>query len=244
VGNPGLEPWTADSFHLSIDTYNLKKGHGSLGVYRRYVSNFFAQRFLPVTDEALAYYNIPEEDREFMISRDYQLRRWENVGDAHLTGLELSYRQDITILPDWLQKMQAWVNYTHQSAGGRDTQEFLGFTPKVYSVGLNYIRPRFAMRLTAAHQGETKISLDYNPDTSAALRYPPETYTYLGDYTRYGMSAEYAFSKRFVLFANWDNVFAKDRYYYRRGPDTPPEVSKSRRYVNPSAIKIGVKGTF
>ena len=179
-----------------------------------------------------------------MISRDYQMRRWENVGDAHLTGFELSYRHDLPFLPAWLEKMQAWVNYTHLAVGGSNTEEFVGFTPDVLSVGLNYIRPRFALRLNGAYQGETKVSLDYNPDTSARLRYPPETYTYLGDYTKYGMTAEYAVSKRFVLFTNWDNVFAKDRYYYRRGPDTPDNIAKSRRYVNPSTIMMGVKGRF
>ncbi len=244
VGNPGLEPWTADSFHLSIDSYNRNKGYGSLGVYRKYVNNFFKPRILPVDEETLEYYSIPAEEREFMISRDYQMRRWENVGDAHLTGFELSYRHDLPFLPAWLEKMQAWVNYTHLAVGGSNTEEFVGFTPDVLSVGLNYIRPRFALRLNGAYQGETKVSLDYNPDTSARLRYPPETYTYLGDYTKYGMTAEYAVSKRFVLFTNWDNVFAKDRYYYRRGPDTPDNIAKSRRYVNPSTIMMGVKGRF
>ncbi len=244
VGNPALEPWTADSFHLSADAYNLKGSYGSLGVYRKYVSNFFGQRFLPATDEILEHYGVPIEDRDFMISRDYQVRRWENIGDAHLTGLELTFRQDLLFLPPWLQKMQAWVNYTHLATGGKDTQEFLGFTPHVASVGLNYIRPRFALHLTGAYQGETKIALDYNPDTSARLRYPPETYTYLGEYTRYSLTAEYAISKPFVLFVNWDNIFAKDRYYYRRAPETPSGISRSRRYVNPSNIVIGLKGRF
>ena len=40
VGNPGLKPWTADSFHLSLDSYHLKGGFGSFGVYRKKVSNF------------------------------------------------------------------------------------------------------------------------------------------------------------------------------------------------------------
>lgn len=245
VGNPGLEPWTADSFHLSLDSYHLKGGFGSIGVYQKRVSNFFAQRGRPATAATLEAYGIPEGDIAYMLADNWVVRRWENVGDATLNGLELSYRQDLLFMPSWLQLMQAWVNYTHLKVGGRNAADFVGFSPDTLTAGLNYIRPRFSVRLTAAYQAETKrAEVVVIPGTSAEGFIPQSTYEYQAAYTRYGISAEYALSKTFALYVNWDDVFARDRLVYRRAPDTPAFAQTAQRYVSPSYIVIGVKGSF
>jgi TonB-dependent receptor len=245
VGNPGLEPWTADSFHLSLDSYHLRGGFGSIGVYQKRVSNFFAQRGRPATAATLEAYGIPEGDIAYMLADNWVVRRWENVGDATLNGLELSYRQDLLFMPSWLQLMQAWVNYTHLKVGGRNAADFVGFSPDTLTAGLNYIRPRFSVRLTAAYQAETKrAEVVVIPGTSAEGFIPQSTYEYQAAYTRYGISAEYALSKTFALYVNWDDVFAKDRLVYRRAPDTPAFAQTAQRYVSPSYIVIGVKGSF
>lgn len=245
VGNPGLEPWTADSFHLSLDSYHLKGGFGSIGIYRKNVANFFGQRGKPVSEEALREYGIPDGDIEFMLADNYVLRRWENVGDTTLDGFEMSYRQDLLFLPRWLQLTQAWVNYTHLKVGGDNAEDFVGFSPDSLSAGLNYIRPRFSVRLTAAFQAETKkAAVIAVPGTSAEGFIPPSTYEYQAAYTRYGMSAEYALNKKLSLYMNWNDVFAKDRLVYRRSSDTPVFAQTYQRYVSPSYIVLGIKGRF
>jgi iron complex outermembrane recepter protein len=245
VGNPGLEPWTADSFHLSLDSYHLKGGFGSVGIYRKNVANFFGQRGQAATAESLREYNIPEGDIEFMLADNYVLRRWENVGDATLDGFEMSYRQDLLFLPRWLQLTQVWVNYTHLKVGGENAEDFVGFSPDSLSAGLNYIRPRFSVRLTAAYQAETKRSaVVVTPGTSAEAFIPQSTYEYQAAYTRYGISGEYALNKKLSLYMNWSDVFAEDRLVYRRAPDTPDFAQTYQRYVSPSYIVLGVKGRF
>jgi TonB-dependent receptor len=245
VGNPGLEPWTADSFHLSLDSYHLKGGFGSVGVYHKKVSNFFSQRGQPTTAATLESYGIPDGDIDYMLADNYVLRRWENVGDATLDGVELSYRQDLLFLPSWLRLMQAWVNYTHLKVGGRNAADFVGFSPDSLTAGLNYIRPRFSVRLTAAYQAETKrAEVVVVPGTSTEGFIPQSTYEYQAAYTRYGISAEYALSKKLSLYLNWDDLLAKDRLVYRRAPNTPTFAQAYQRYVSPSYIVIGVKGSF
>jgi len=245
VGNPGLQPWTADSFHLSLDSYHLKGGFGSVGVYTKKVGKFFAQRGQPTTAATLEAYGIPEGDIALMLADNYVLRRWENVGDATLDGLELSYRQDLLFLPSWLRLVQAWVNYTHLRVGGPNAADFVGFSPDSLSAGVNYIRPRFSVRLTATYQAETKrAEVLATPGTQAEGFIPPFTYEYQSASTRYGISAEYALSKKFALYVNLDDVFAKDRFLYRRAPDTPAFAQRAQRYVTPSYIVIGLKGSF
>jgi outer membrane receptor for ferrienterochelin and colicin len=180
-----------------------------------------------------------------MLADNYVLRRWENVGDATLDGVELSYRQDLLFLPSWLQLVQAWVNVTRLRVGGRNAADFVGFSPETLTAGLNYIRPRFSVRLTAAYQAETKrAEVVVTPGTSTEGFIPQSTYEYQAAYTRYGVSAEYAWSKRFAFYVNWDDVLAGDRLLYRRAPDTPAFAQTAQRYVSPSYIVIGLKGSF
>lgn len=243
VGNPALEPWTADSFHLSLDSYHLKGGFGSIGVYRKNVTNFFAERDFRATKADLEYYSISESDINFMIANDYAVRRWVNVGDAQLTGFEMSYRQDLFFLPSWLQKMQVWLNYTHLKVGGENAADFTGFTPDALSWGVNYIRPRFSVRLTCAYQAETKKAL-VGTEGQAGRYIPEGTYDYQASIMRYGLTAEYSLSRAFTLYMTWDNIFGKDTYVYRRAPDSPSYAQKYQRLVIPTYIMIGVKGRF
>ena len=59
-----------------------------------------------------------------------------------------------------------------------------------------------------------------NWDTSTLCRLNSETFE--------PASAEYALTKKFALYVNWDDVFAKDRLVYRRAPDTPAFAQTSQ----------------
>lgn len=245
VGNPGLKPWTADSFHLSLDSYHLKGGFGSIGVYLKNVTNFFAERSTRATREDLEYFGLNSTDIDFMLENEYAIRRWENIGDARLTGIELSYRQDMFFLPSWLQKTQVWINYTHLKVSGPNAEDFTGFSPDVLSCGINYFRPRFSLRLTCAYQAETKTRLVPVAAGTQAARYIPQgTYEYQASSIRYGLTTEYALSRAFTLFMTWNNIFNKDVLIYRRAADTPSWAQNYQRILAPSYIMMGVKGRF
>ncbi|MDR0352615.1 MAG: TonB-dependent receptor [Opitutaceae bacterium] len=248
VGNPGLEPWTADSLHLSLDSYLFKGGFGSIGVYRKSVTNFFAKVSTPATEELLQNYGMAENDTAYMLDQGYVLSRWVNWGDAHLTGLEFSYRQDLLFLPQWLQKTQVWVNYTHLEVGGKNAGDFTGFTPDALSWGVNYIRPRFSLRLSFAYQAETKKGMvSVAPGTSASNYMPvlpDKVYDYQNSYLLCGLNAKYSFSRAFSVYVNWSDILAGDRFVYRRVADMPAYAENYQRRAAPSYIMVGVEGRF
>lgn len=244
VGNPALKPWTADSFHLSLDSYHLKGGFGSLGVYRKYVSNFFQRKSSAATREDLEHYGINGGDIDTMLAYRYGISRWINIGDARLTGLEFTYRQDLFFLPRWLQKIQVWINYTRMRLEGTNSRDFTGFAPETLSWGVNYIRPRFSLRLTAAYQAETKSVAVSSTNQLGAATIPPGTYDYQNAYTRYGLTAEYALSRAFALYVNWSDLIGDDRIKYRRADGTPVYAQNYQRTVTPAYIMLGVKGRF
>lgn len=240
IGNPGLEARTADSFHLSMDSYHFKGGFGSIGVYKKYVKNFFLEAAQPMTMENLKPYGLSEEVMRFYVTNKYWMRRYENVGDANMTGLELTYRQDLLFLPPWLKNMQLWVNYTHLSLSGPNADKFPGFTPDTFSGGINFIRPRYAVFLSAAYQAETKV----RPVTEHDLHTPEGTYDYENARTLIDLSAEFSVTKAFAFYLTWRNVFAEDRIFYRRAADTPSYATNYQRLTAPSQFMVGIKGTF
>jgi TonB-dependent receptor len=244
VGNPALKPWTADSFHLSLDSYHLKGGFGSLGVYRKYVSNFFQRKSTAATREDLEHFGISGGDIDTMLAYRYGISRWINIGDARLTGLEFTYRQDLFFLPRWLQKIQVWINYTRMRLEGTNSRDFTGFAPETLSYGVNYIRPRFSLRFTAAYQAETKSALVSSTNQLGAATIPRGTYDYQDAYTRYGLVAEYAVSRAFALYVNWSDLIGDDRIKYRRADGTPAYAQNYQRTVTPAYIMVGVKGHF
>ncbi|MDR2675579.1 MAG: TonB-dependent receptor, partial [Opitutaceae bacterium] len=247
VSNPGLEPWTADSYHVSLDSYHLKGGFGSIGVYQKNVFNFFADKTLPADEATLLAYGIPPSDvRDMLLTGNVEIRRKENIGDAKLTGLELSYRQDLFFLPSWLKKTQLWINYTHLKVSGDKAEDFTGFTPDAFSAGINYIRPRFSLRLSCAYQAETKKSRVNRTYTGAftARAWPADTFDYQAAHTRWGVNAEYSFSKAFSLYLNCSDIFGDDLIIYRRAPGSPKYADKYQRRVAVSYVMIGAKGSF
>lgn len=246
VGNPKLQPWTANSYHISLDSYNIKGGFGSIGIYQKYVTNFFAQKVVALDEATLSYYGITDEVKDMLLDPDrkYRLRRWENVGDGTLSGLELSYRQSLGPIIPILDGFQVWVNYTHLKVGGKDKENFTGFAPDIFSCGINYIKRRYAIRLLCSYQAETKGSDAVVLGQNSEMWYPAGTYNYQGAYTKYDVNAEYSLAKQLTLYVSWYNIFGKDKYTYRYGPGTPDYASKVGRTAVPSTFTIGIKGTF
>lgn len=249
VSNPGLEPWTADSFHLSFDSYHFKGGFGSIGAYRKSVKNFFAIVAIPDSEinDALAGLGVTKSDILAMEQTGgIVVDRRENIGDAELTGFEFTYRQDLLFLPSWLQKTQVWFNYTHINIGGPNAEDFIGFTPDAFSAGINYIRPRFSLRIACAYQGETKKLAPVRTTTSARIAhlFPAGTYDYQAARTRWSITAEYSISRAFTFFLNCSDIFADDIITYRRDAYTPAYAQKAQRRTVASYVSVGVKGTF
>ena len=82
VVNTGLEPWTANSYDLTLDTYLIKSGFGSIGVFQKDLRNFFGASQTPATPALLALYGIPQ-DADYS---DYDIVTQTNTGDVRMAS--------------------------------------------------------------------------------------------------------------------------------------------------------------
>lgn len=238
VTNPGLKPWTADSYDLTVESYHLKDGFGSIGVFQKNITDFFGSVRTQATAELLEEYGLPADPAYLA----YEVATTTNVGDAKVTGVEFSYRQSLTFLPRWARGFQVFFNGTRMDLSGSTTADFTGFNPSSYAGGINFIRPRFFIKLTCTHQGETRRA---PVAANVANGIPAGTFNYQDARTRWSISAQYSLSKRFALYGSMTDIDGGfNPATLRYGPGTP-EYAKVQRYQElGSTIMLGIKGSF
>ncbi len=238
VTNPGLKPWTADSFDLSLESYHLKDGFGSVGVFRKDIKNFFGSVRSAATAELLDLYGLPADPAYL----GYEIATTTNTGDAKVTGVEFSYRQSLTFLPAWARGFQVFLNGTKMNLSGSTTADFTGFNPSSYAGGINFIRPRYFIKLTCTYQGETQRGA---VAANAANGIPAGTFNYQDARRRWGLSAQYSLSRRFAVYgAMTDLGGGFNPTTLRYAPGTPAYAKPQRYQELGSTITLGVKGQF
>lgn len=237
VVDSGLKPWTADNYDLALESYLLKGGFGSVGVFRKNIRGFFVSTASSATPELLETYGIPATG-EYL---NYTVSTQRNGGDASITGMEFAYKQSLTFLPWWARGLQVFVNYTKLNLGGSSQSDFTGFNPKTLGWGVSFVRSRFAIRLTGSDQGETRRA---PVATSATI--PAGTYLWQGAKHRYSIGMEYALSPKlgfYVSLNNFNGLGVTD--VQRRYAANTPEYAKYQRYQEwgKNAV-VGIKGEF
>jgi TonB-dependent receptor len=237
VSNVGLRPWTADNYDLTVESYNLKGGVGSVGFFQKNISNFFGSTSFAATPERLAQYSIVD-DGSF---GNYQIVTRQNVGDAKVTGMEIGYRQSLNFLPTWASGLQVFANYTKLGLSGSTTADFAGFNPETISGGVNLLRSRYSIKVTYSHQAEARGAL---VAPNAAQGIPENTYGYQGKQSRWNVNMEYSLSRRLSLFATVADIGGFDFQTRRYAPSTPEYARNLRRMRMGSFTTLGIKGSF
>lgn len=235
VSNPGLKPWTADGYDLSLESYFLKDGFGSIGVFQKKIKNFFGVVTTPATRELLALYGLPDDDSLL----DYDITTATNAGDASINGVEFNYRQSLTFLPAWARGLQVFANGTKMSLDGSSTANFTSFSPESVAGGINFIRSRYYVKLTCTHQGLTRRAL-----VAPSATVPANTYNYLPARTIWSLSAQYSLSKRFALYGAANDINGGIRGTFRFAPGTPEYARRSAYTETGWYTTVGVKGEF
>ncbi len=235
VSNPGLKPWTSDGLDLSLESYFLKDGFGSIGVFQKNIKNFFGVVTTAATRELLAAYGLPDDDSLL----DYDITTETNAGDAKVKGFEFNYRQSLSFLPRWARGLQIFANGTRMTLDGSSTANFTSFSPKSVAGGINFIRPRYFIKLTVTHQGLTRRAL-----VAPSATVPADTYNYLPARTIWSVSAQYSLSKWFSLYGAFNDIGGGTRGTYRYAPTTPEYARRSAIAETGWYSTVGVKGEF
>lgn len=237
VNNPGLKPWTADSFDLSLESYQIKDGFGSIGVFRKSIKDFFGSVTTRATPALLEQYGL-ESDPALL---NYDISTRTNAGDAKIDGLEFGYRQSLTFLPRWARGAQVFVNYTKLHLSGSNSADFTGFNPEVFAGGVNFVRERFFLKGTLSYLGDTRRGLVAE---SAANGIPANTYNYQGKRTRIGVNGQYSLTKRYSVYVSVNDLGGFIQNLQRYAPNTPEYARGNRLQELGFYYTFGIRGNF
>lgn len=239
VINSGLRPWTGDNYDLSLESYLIKDGFGSIGFFQKEMTNFFTSETLIGTPEILEQYGVIATAGDAL---QYNIITRGNGGDARVRGLELAYRQSFGFAGEWGRSLQAFVNYTRSSLDGSRTADFTGFNPRSLSWGLTWARPRYVIKYSSNLQYETQRA-----PVNASATIPAGTFNYQAELRRDTVSVEVVVTPRLTVFASLQDFNTPGGYHFKLLQYAPgaPEYQRPSRIIEwgMSAI-FGIKGEF
>jgi TonB-dependent receptor len=227
--NTGLRPQFARNFDVSVEYYFEPAGLVSVGAFRKELRNFLFN-----DTRVLAAGPGNGFDGAYA---GYLLSTRKNGGTGEAEGLEFSYNQQLTFLPERLRGFSLYATYTiirsegNYNSGGAVTDDQLAqFTPVAWNVGLTWQRARWTVR--AQYNYNDRFLNAYNANPAARI--------YDDERIDGALNVKYQFRRDLALFCDWSNaldqtvvrVQGKDRY-------RPQKI----RY-NGMRFNFGVTGNF
>jgi hypothetical protein len=239
VVNTGLQPWTAENYDLTLESYEYQGATLAVSGFRKEISKFFTAVRIPATLALMDQYGLPDD----LDTGNYEIiTRANSPEQANINGLEWSWRQSLRgfkTLPGFARSIGFFLNATHLRLSGPGAENFTGYSTRTFNYGVTYTRANFALKLNATNSNGPLTAYVAASSTS-----PAGTYTATAPRTIVGGSFEYRLTKRITVHLSGQNL----SYSYWRSMNYSPGVPEYARRAqfrdNGVEYVIGVKGEF
>lgn len=257
VPDPDLKPYFSKNFDLSADYYLKNSGVLSVYGFRKDVKNYFISRGMTGADISAIATDYGYNPAEFVSGAVTT-----NGGKSTLSGVELSYAQNLTFLPKPFDGLNVQVNFTrvNVSTSDPDAQKAIdtkysqlrAVSPKTFNFILGYRYKDFSLTTTTNWVSESlfggfvatsfftgTVGTATLPDTRLAL--------YRDEKVTTDVKFEYAINKHVSAYFLVRNIFNSQRMDYYRGymPQNQGVVLPNNRYeFGEPHLTLGVRGRF
>lgn len=233
IVNSGLQPWSADNFDLSFESYNLKGATIALSLFRKDLKGFFVQTQSPATLPLLESFGLNDD------YLNYTILTKTNGGEATVKGYELSWRQSWWFLPAWAKGFSTYANATLSRAGGPNERDFTPFAHKNINWGASYTRRSFTFRWNVAYTYKVTGAA-----AVASATIPAGTFSYVAPQITQDWSFDWKFSRHFTLYGGARNWNGANKRTERAGPGSPP-WTRPQSYQNfGTLVTVGLRAGF
>jgi TonB-dependent receptor len=167
-GNPDLEPYESMNFDVGSEYYFKHQGILAVGVFHKNIDN-------PIFTNAGLLRNVVYEGLNFS-SLSYS--RPENADSGKISGVEVNYSQDFTMLPSPFDGLRFSANATFSDSEERlfsrpnEDLRFVKQPNSIYNVSLGYEKYGFTARVAYTYTGDfiKGFGADVNGDSYQSER--------------------------------------------------------------------------
>lgn len=155
AGNPGLDPYRATNYDLSLEWYFAEESLLSLAYFDKDVGSFFTSTqsiIVPYSQSGLST-SLPPASSPLAVAiangedPDVEISQRVNGGSATVDGWELIYQQPFGVFTDVLEGFGFTGNYTKVNS-----DEIIGFSENAYNATFWYENQRFSGRISMAYR--------------------------------------------------------------------------------------------
>jgi len=206
MGNPELKALESKNWDASIEYYLPSLGVVSAAVFYKDIKNFSYE----VSSDG-GYASLP----------DYELTTYENGSDGKIKGLELSYQQQLTMLPGALSGLGILANITFSSSEANyptrpdEKLDFIGNSDQVANLALTYESGDFFARLAMNYRSE-RLRED---EVFGGDEYED---VWVDDQTQLDLTLSYKINKSWELFGEWVNITNEPFKVFFKSPNGQP----------------------
>jgi TonB-dependent receptor len=238
IGATNLQPYTSDSFDLSLEWYNRPGGAFAIAVYQKNVQGYIG----PITDRSIlcpagGIYNgidfglggLRDDGVNCNIVGSATGARVQASGITNqlpmrVRGVEVSVQQNLDFLPGFLKHLGGAANYTYTRIDGKDTQGNPITLPSVAKHNINligyYETKLFGLRAVFNHRGKY--------DLAAGNSFVGDARTVKAR-SQLDASASVNLTERFSLSVDAFNLTNATRSEYENDPMLPRRIDYDGR---------------
>ena len=200
IGNPDLTPTTSINLDLMAEHYFQSIGLVSGGIFYKDISDFIV--------------NGIQSDYNYLGQTWEKFTQPINAGDATLFGVEVAFQRQFDFLPGFLRQTGFYANYTYtkstvsnfQIEDREDDDLTLPGTPEnTLNASLYYEGEKLSARLSYNYAGA--FVEEYSDKAFEDVYYDKVSYL--------DFNTSYHFSKKFMLFAELNNILNTPLRYYQ-----------------------------
>ena len=182
IGNPDLKPYESNDLDLSLEWYTGKGGLVAIGLFNKdMVTSLTTTNVVKMVPKEYwaAIYADPQYDPSYQADPAKVPYTWSiptnREGGNHVQGVEFTFNQPFTFLPEWFSVLPGWVgnfgvasNYTYVKAN-----DSTGLSPNSFNYTFYYDQGDFGVRMSVNQRDNYLLSDPATNGNAQEYKYGP-----------------------------------------------------------------------
>ena len=234
LGNPDLDPFTADQFDISFEYYFAPESLAAIAFFYKDVDGFIAD---VTVDRMINAGTLIDDDGNDVSNEIFAVSQPVNGDSASVKGFEVSLQSPFTFLPEPFDSMGMLANYTYVDSefeinfeGETVTTLLPGQSKSSYNIIGYYERGRVSLRV--AYSWRDEYLDQFRPRDT-------ERSNFIDAFGQVDLNLQYALTENITLTLDMLNLLEEEQFRYGETHDRNIRFSETGRF-----FLLGVRGRF